>query len=172
VRTAGAPRRYAAAVRRRVQAVDRDRPVTKVESMEEVLEAGASQTWLTMSLVGGFSLCAMLLGAVGIYGTVAYSVSERTQELGIRMALGAGRRDILRMVLGHGLKLAAAGVATGVAISLAATRLLGSLLYHVRARDPVTLAVSGLIFTVAAFLASYRPARRAMDLDPSATLRQ
>jgi putative ABC transport system permease protein len=172
VRTAGDPLGLATAVRARVLAIDRDQPVTSVQSMEQVLEAGAGQTRLTMYLLSAFSLCAVLLGAVGIYGAITYSVAERTAELGIRMALGAGRRDILRMVLGQGMALAGAGVLIGLAISLAAMRVIASLLYRVGAGDPATLASSALFFTAVALAASYLPARRAMQVDPVEALRQ
>src|SRR4029077_3720694 len=106
VRTAGDPRSLTAAVRARVLALDRDQPVTALQSMDEVLQAGAAQPRFTTYLLGGLSATAFLLSMVGIYGVIAYSVAERTQEMGIRIALGADSRDILRLVLGHGLVLA------------------------------------------------------------------
>ena len=137
VRTAGDPRGLTAAVRARVLALDRDQPVTGVQSMDEVLEAGAAQPRFTTYLLGGLSATAFLLSMVGIYGVIAYSVAERTQEMGIRIALGADGRDILRLVLGHGLLLAGTGIAIGLAAAFALTRLMSSLLYHVSVTDPV-----------------------------------
>jgi putative ABC transport system permease protein len=122
-------------------------------------------------LVGLFAASALTLAAIGIYGVVAFSVTRRTQEIGIRMAIGAQRGDVLRLVVGEGARLAAAGVAVGLAASLAVTRLLGSLLYGVSATDPVTFAALALLLSLVALAASYIPARRAMRLDPNIALR-
>ena len=171
VRTAGDPRSVTAAVRARVLALDRDQPVTAVQSMDEVLQAGAAQPRFTTYLLGGLSATAFLLSMVGIYGVIAYSVAERTQEMGIRIALGADNRDILRLVLGHGLVLAGAGIAIGLAAAFALTRLMSSLLYHVSVTDPVTFIAGPALFAAVALLASYLPARRAMRVDPAIALR-
>ena len=122
-------------------------------------------------LVGLFAAAAMVLAAVGIYGIVAFSVTRRTQEIGIRMALGAGRSDVLRLVVGEGARLAVLGVAIGVAASLVITRLLSSLLFGVNATDPVTFSAVAVVLSAVALLASYIPARRAMRLDPNIALR-
>ena len=122
-------------------------------------------------LVGVFAAAALALAAIGIYGVVAFSVTRRTQEIGIRMAIGAQRADVLRLVVGEGARLAAAGVAVGLAASLAITRLLSSLLFGVTATDPVTFAALAVLLTVVALAASYIPARRAMRLDPNIALR-
>ncbi|HYM27760.1 MAG TPA: ABC transporter permease, partial [Steroidobacteraceae bacterium] len=172
VRTEGDPRRLAAAVRGRVLAVDRDQPVTQVRTMDEVLDAAAAQPRFTTSLLGALSGTALLLAVVGIYGVIAYSVAERTGEMGVRIALGAGRGDILRLVLRQGLGMALGGIAIGLAASLAATRLLTSQLYHVSATDPPAFAGSAALFVAVALLASYVPARRAMRVDPMLALRQ
>lgn len=171
VRTEGDPHRYAAAVRSAVLSIDRDQPVTAVKSMQEVLDAGAAQPRFTATLLGTLSATALLLALVGIYGVIAYSVSERTQELGIRMALGAERAAILGLVLRQGLGLAVAGILIGLAVSLAATRLLASLLYHVSTTDPLTFGGAVLLFVSVAFVASYLPARRAVRIDPAIALR-
>jgi putative ABC transport system permease protein len=171
VRTAGDPCSVAAAVRARVLALDRDQPVTAVQSMDELLQAGAAQPRFTTYLLGGLSVTAFLLSMVGIYGVIAYSVAERTQEMGIRIALGADNRDILRLVLGHGLLLAAAGIAIGLAAAFALTRLMSSLLYHVSVTDPITFIAGPAVFAAVALLASYLPARRAMRVDPAIALR-
>jgi predicted permease len=171
VRTAGDPASVTAAVRARVLSLDRDQPVTAVQSMDELLQAGAAQPRFTTYLLGGLSATAFLLSMVGIYGVVAYSVAERTQEMGIRIALGADNRDILRLVLGHGLVLAAAGIAIGLAAAFALTRLMSSLLYHVSVTDPMTFIAGPVLFAAVALLASYLPARRAMRVDPAIALR-
>ncbi len=171
VRTAGDPASVTAAVRARVLALDRDQPVTAVQSMDELLQAGAAQPRFTTYLLGGLSATAFLLSIVGIYGVIAYSVAERTQEMGIRIALGADNRDILRLVLGHGLLLAAAGIALGLAAAFALTRLMSSLLYHVSVTDPMTFVAGPALFAAVALLASYLPARRAMRVDPAIALR-
>lgn len=171
VRTAGDPRGLTAAVRGRVLALDRDQPVTGVQSMDEVLEAGAAQPRFTTYLLGGLSMTAFLLSMVGIYGVIAYSVTERTQEMGIRMALGADGPDILRLVLGHGLALAGTGIVIGLAAAFALTRLMASLLYRVSVTDPVTFVAGPVLFAAVALLASYLPARRAMRVDPAIALR-
>jgi len=154
-----------------VLAVDKDQPVTGVASMEEVLANGASQPRFLTTLLGCLSAIALLLAVVGIYGSIAYSVSERTQEMGIRMALGAERSDILRLVLRQGLTLALTGIAAGVAASLALSHIMTTLLYHVSSTDPSIFAGAALLFTLVAMLASYLPARRATRLDPVVALR-
>ncbi|HMC59916.1 MAG TPA: ABC transporter permease, partial [Candidatus Solibacter sp.] len=161
VRTAGDPHAFVAAVRARVLSIDADQPVTAVQTMEELLETGAAQPRFTASLLGALSATALLLAVVGIYSVIAYSVAERTHEMGIRIALGAEPADILRLVLRQGLLLALSGIAIGVAASFALTRLMASLLYHVSVTDPATFAIGSLLFAAVALLASYLPARRA-----------
>ncbi|MGA3015811.1 MAG: ABC transporter permease [Bryobacteraceae bacterium] len=171
VRTAGDPRGFTAAVRGRVLAVDQDQPVTAVATMEEVLEQGAAQPRFTAWLLSALAGIALVLAVVGIYGAIAYSVAERTQEMGVRLALGAGRADILRLVLRQGLVLALSGTLVGLAASLGLTRLLASQVYRVSVTDPTTFAGCTLVFAAVAALASYLPARRAMRVDPMAALR-
>ena len=171
VRTAGDPRAFVAAVRRRVLALDRDQPMTAIHTMDEVLETAAAQPRFTTSLLGALSGTALLLAIVGIYGVISYSVSERTQEMGIRIALGAERADILRLVLRQGLMVALGGIAIGLAASLALTRLLGSMLYQVSATDPMTFVGGSVLFALVALVASYIPARRATRVDPMVALR-
>ena len=170
-RTDGDPRGFVAAVRAAVLATDRDQPVTAVRTMEEVLERAAAQPSFLTTLLGALAGMALLLAMVGIYGTIAYSVAERTQEMGIRMALGAESGDILGLVLRQGLGLAAAGIAIGLAASVALTRWLASLLYHVSATDPLTFSAGALLFLAVALAANYVPARRAARVDPAVTLR-
>jgi putative ABC transport system permease protein len=154
-----------------VYALDRNQPVTAVQTMDEILEAGAAQPRFTTLLLAGLSLTALALAIVGIYGVIAYSVTERTQEIGIRIALGASREAILGLILRQGITLAGAGIAIGVAASLALTRLLSSLLYGVSATDPLTFALGAALFVAVAFAASYIPAMRAARVDPMVTLR-
>jgi len=171
VRTAGDPHAFVSAVRARVLSIDADQPVTAVQTMEELLETGAAQSRFTASLLGALSGTALLLAVVGIYSVIAYSVAERTHEMGIRIALGAEPADILRLVLRQGLLLAVSGIVIGVAASFALTRLMASLLYHVSVTDPATFAIGSLLFAAVALLASYLPARRATRVDPMAALR-
>jgi predicted permease len=171
VRTAGDPHAFVSAVRARVLSIDRDQPVTAVQTMEELLESGAAQPRFTASLLGALSGTALLLAVVGIYAVIAYSVAERTPEMGIRIALGAEPADILRLVLRQGMLLALGGIAIGVAAAFALTRLLAGLLYHVSVTDPATFVICSLLFAGVALLASYLPARRATRVDPMVALR-
>jgi putative ABC transport system permease protein len=122
-------------------------------------------------LIGAFAMLALLLAAVGIYGVIAYSVSQRTQEIGVRMALGAGRWDVLRMILGQGAILAAIGIAIGLAGALALTRLLADLLFSVQPTDPATFVAVSMLLAVVSVCAGFLPARRATRIDPLAALR-
>jgi ABC-type antimicrobial peptide transport system permease subunit len=122
-------------------------------------------------LLGSFAGVALLLAVIGIYGVIAYSVAQRTQELGIRRALGAQQNDVLRLVLGQGLRLTLAGVALGIAGALGLTRLMSALLFHVSATDPATFVIVALVFLLVALAATYVPARRATKIDPMAALR-
>ncbi len=171
LRTASDPHHWAAAARAAVAAVDRDQPVTAMNTMEEVLATSTAQRRFSVFLLGVFSTIAMALAAVGLYGAIAYSVAERTAEMGIRLALGATAGDILRMIVGHGLTLALAGLATGAVAALALTRLMSGLLFQVSAADPASFGASALLFAAIAALASYLPARRATRVDPTEALR-
>ncbi len=172
VRSAGDPHKIAASIHDAVSATDRDQPVTLVRTMDEVLDAAAAQPRFTTSLIGTLSGAALLLAAIGIYGVIAYSVAERTSEMGVRIALGAERSDILRLVLRQGLGMALAGIAIGLAASVAAAHLIASQLYHVSPTEPWAFAASAVVFAAVAALASYIPARRAMRVDPLVALRQ
>ena len=135
------------------------------------MEAASAQPRFTMVLLGVFASTALILAVVGIYGVIAYSVAQRTQELGIRMALGAAKSDVLRLVIGHGLLLTLSGVAIGVIASVALTRVLSSMLYKTSATDPIIFSSSAALFFVVALIASYLPARRATRIDPTDALR-
>jgi len=170
-RTARDPKAFVSAIRTAVLATDRDQPVTAVRTMEEVLERAAAQPGFLTALLGLLAAIALLLALVGIYGTIAYSVAERTQEMGIRMALGAERADILGLVLRHALALAASGIAIGLTVSAVFARWLAGLLYRVSATDPLTFPAGPLLFLAGALAAGYLPARRATPVDPVLTLR-
>lgn len=171
VRTGSAPQSVVSAVRAQISAVDPDQPITHIQTVDELMDQSRSQPRFTMLLLGTFSATALLLAIIGIYGVLSYSVAQRQQEIGIRLALGAERGDILREVVRQGLTLAAVGIAVGLAAALLLTRLMASLLYQVGSRDAATFMVTPLIFVVIALLASYLPARRAMKVDPVEALR-
>ncbi|MGH9940633.1 MAG: FtsX-like permease family protein, partial [Blastocatellia bacterium] len=171
VRTTGDPMSVAAAVRQAVWSVDRDQPVSNIRTMDEILAEEVTQRRIGMTLLAAFAALALLLASLGIYGVLSYAVTQRTQEIGIRMALGAGRGDVLRMVLANGMRLVTAGVAIGLGVSFALTRLMAGLLFGVSASDPHTLAGVTLLLTAVALLACYLPARRATKVDPMIALR-
>jgi predicted permease len=171
VRTQGDPQGLVSAVRGRVLSLDRDQPVTHIQSMEEVLAKGAAQPRFTTYLLGGLAATALLLAIVGIYGVIAYSVAERTHEMGIRIALGAERQNILRLVMRQGVALAGTGIALGLVAAFALTRMMSTLLYHVSVTDPATFVGGPALFLGVALLASYLPARRATRVDPVVALR-
>jgi putative ABC transport system permease protein len=171
IRTAADPGALAEAVRREVRAVDPDLPVYAVRTMDEVMAKAVSQRRFTMVLLGVFAFIALLLSAVGIYGVMAYSVSQRTHEIGVRMALGAQPRDVLRMVIAQGLILICSGMAVGLVGAFVVTRFLSGLLFNVSPRDPVTFAAITFLLAVVALLACYVPARRATKVDPMVALR-
>ena len=159
------------ALQRQAQAVDPAVPVFDVTSLNDIIAASLFAQRISASLLGVLGNVALLLAAVGLYGVMAYSVAQRTNEIGIRMALGALSRDVLRLVLGQAAKLAMMGVVVGIAVALALTRLMSTLLFGVSATDPTTFAGVALLLAVVALAASYIPVRRAMKLDPVVALR-
>jgi putative ABC transport system permease protein len=171
VRSEAGTQAIVAAVRAKLAEIDPTLPVSGALSMADVVGASVAQPRLIMQFVGVFAACALLLAAVGIHGVMAYSVSQRTQEMGIRVALGATRADILRLVVGHGLRLIVGGVALGVLASLALTRLLSSLLFGVRPLDPGVFSAAALVLACAALAACYVPARGATRVNPIVVLR-
>ncbi|MGH9729121.1 MAG: ABC transporter permease, partial [Candidatus Acidiferrales bacterium] len=161
----------AAAVRQATHAIDKDLPVTDIESLPDALGQSISQERFRTLLLGSFSAIALVLAAIGIFGVISYSASQRTHEIGIRMALGAQPRDVLRLILGQGAKLALFGLSVGVVAAFLLTRLMASLLYGVSATDPVTFGAVAIVLLAVALLACYIPARRAMKVDPLVALR-
>jgi len=154
-----------------VQAVDPTIPVFGAETVNDTVSASLAQRRFSMEMVALFALTALLLAAIGIYGVISYMVSARTHEIGIRLALGAGRTNILRMVLRQGVSLAIAGAVIGVVGALLVSRMMAGLLFGVRPTDPLTFAGVTLVLICAGLLACYVPARRAVRVDPMAALR-
>jgi putative ABC transport system permease protein len=158
-------------IRREVAAIDRDVPVYGVQTMQAYVDQSTEQPRMSVTLLGAFSLLALVLAALGIYGVLSYLVTLRRQEIGIRMALGATRRDVLWLIVGHGMSLTAAGIAIGLAASWLLTESMRKLLYGVSPHDPVTYAAIALVLATIAAAASYVPGRRAVGVDPTVTLR-
>jgi putative ABC transport system permease protein len=171
VRSALSTSSVAAAIRQEVRRMDKDLPVTDVAKMPDLINASVAQPRFRTFLLGSFAAMALVLAATGIFGVISYSVSRRTNEIGIRVALGASRNTILRMVLRETLLLAFAGLALGIPCALAASHLLGHMLFNVSANDPATLAAVAFVLAAVAALAGYMPARRAMRVDPMVALR-
>ncbi len=171
VRTEGDPLRLASAVRQQIRAIDPEEPLSDIKTMDDVFDSTLGQRRLIMWLVTSFAAVALLLAIVGIYGVIAYSVAQRTQEVGIRRALGAQQVDIFRLVLGQALILAVTGVALGVFGAFALTRIIEKLLFDVNATDPATFVSTALLFVLVALAASFIPARRAAQIDPMTALR-
>jgi putative ABC transport system permease protein len=171
IRTASNPAGRAAAVRQQVAAIDRDQPVSAIRTMTDVLSESVGQQRFRTMLLAAFAAVALVLAAVGIYGVISYSVTQRTHEIGVRMALGAQRRDVVRLIVRGGLALTLLGVALGLAGSFALTRVMSGLLFGVSATDPATFAGITALLTSVALLACYLPARRATKVDPMVALR-
>lgn len=171
VRTAGDPRAAAGALRGAIQAIDPNVPVPTLRTMDDILGESIAPQRFQLLLVGAFAGSALLLTALGIYGVVAYSVARRRQELGVRIALGAQPADVKRLVLSQGMRPVAIGLAAGLAIALAAGRVLESLLYNTRPSDPLALAVTAAVLATIALVACYLPALRATKVDPLTALR-
>jgi putative ABC transport system permease protein len=165
------PAGITSAVRAEVAAVDRNIPLTRVRIFDEYLSRSLSRPRFNALLLSIFAGTALLLTAIGIYGVMAYSVSQRTNEIGIRMALGAAQSAIFRLVVGQAMTLVGISLALGLIGAFAATRLLNSLLYGVRAWDPLTFAAIVFLVSIVAFLAAWLPARRAARVDPVIALR-
>ena len=171
VRTSVPPLTTVSAIRAQIAAVDSDQPVNGIQTVEDLMDTSRAQPRFTMLLLSIFSAAALALAVIGIYGVLAYTVAERRLELGIRMALGAERGDIVRLVLRQGMILVITGIAIGLVASLALSKLMSTLLYKIGARDPEIFALAPLIFLVIALIASYVPAHRALEVNPVETLR-
>jgi len=171
MRTASPPLSLASAVEREVHQLDPEQPVADLRSMDDVVDQAIAGARFNTALLGVFALAAFVLCAVGIYGVISYDVSQRTHEIGIRMALGARPGDVLELILGQGARLAACGIAAGLAAAFGLTRLMASMLYGVKPADAWTFAAISVLLGAVALAASYLPSRRAMALDPVAALR-
>ncbi len=171
VRTSGDPLRYANAVREAIWSVDRDQTINSVETMSSIVGGAVVRPRLLATLLLLFGLMGLSLGALGIYGVLAYAVSQRRQEIGVRVALGATPQSVLRLVIRQGMTLALAGVVAGVAGAFLLTRVMGAVLYEVRTTDPVTFVAVVMVLMTTAFVASWLPARRALRIDPVQALR-
>jgi putative ABC transport system permease protein len=171
VRTAGPPLSLASAVERELHQLDPDQPVADVRSMDEVVDKAIAGARFNTALLAVFAQIAFVLAAVGIYGVISYDVSQRTHEIGIRVALGAQPDAVLKLILGQGARLAAYGIAAGLAAAFGLTRLMATMLYGVKPTDAWTFAAISVLLGVVALAASYLPSRRAMALDPVAALR-
>jgi putative ABC transport system permease protein len=171
VRTALNPLMLDHGMRVAIHEIDKDQPLTDVRTLVQVREESVAPDKLQARLLGIFATAAMILAAIGIYGVIAYAVTQRMHEMGIRAALGASASNLLGMVLKGGMTLAAAGLAIGLAGSLAVTGLMSNLLFGVKPRDPITLAIAAALLAVVSLLACWIPARRAARVDPAVALR-
>jgi putative ABC transport system permease protein len=170
VRAAGDPAAMSKLLSAQIAAVDRDLPVANIQTMEQVVANTLAQRKETMYLIAGFAGLALVLAAIGLYGVMAYSVAQRTAEIGIRQAIGAQRADILRMVMLQGLRLSLAGIVVGTAAAAVLMRLIARMLFQVSATDPVTFAIIAAMLVAVGLAASYVPARRATRVDPVVAL--
>jgi putative ABC transport system permease protein len=171
MRTAGDPALQTAALRSALAEIDPNQPLVKVRTMEENMATTVAQPRFRTWLIGILAMLALVLAAVGVYGVMSYTVTQRTSEIGVRVALGAQPQDVFRIVVGEGLRLALFGVGVGLVAALVLTRLLQSFLFGISAYDPLTFIVVSLLLTLVAVAASYFPARRATRVDPMIALR-
>jgi putative ABC transport system permease protein len=151
--------------------IDRNQPISSISTMNQLVEKSVGSRRMTLILLGAFSALALVLAGIGIYGVISYSVAQRTKEIGIRMALGAGHEDVIRMILLQGARIASAGLIIGIFAAFGLTRYLATLLFTVSPGDPSTFAMVALVLALVALLACYIPARRALRVDPMTALR-
>jgi len=166
VRTNGDPPTSVPSVRARIRAIDKDLPVERIRTLDEARAQSAGDARLNATLLGAFGALALVMVVVGIYGVISYSVAQRTQEIGIRVAIAASGRDVVQLILGRAVWLTATGVVIGTAGALASRRVLTQLLFEVKPADPTTLLAMAALLSVVAILASHIPARRALRVDP------
>jgi putative ABC transport system permease protein len=171
LRTAAEPAAIAGDVRRAVMSLDSSQPITNIKTLERIVYEKSTPKRVMTAMMSVFAVIALLLAGAGLYAVMAYAVSRRTHEIGIRLALGAGSRDILRIITGQGLKLTVAGLAIGLVGAFALTRVMARILYGVSAADPLTFILISLLLSLVALLACYLPARRATKVDPIIALR-
>ena len=171
IRTQGDPANLAAAVRTEVQAIDPNQPVAAVRTMDQWVERSVAAARYRTALLGLLALVALVLASTGIYGVMSYSVSQRTHEIGVRMALGATTRDVLKLTVGSGLKLAGLGIAIGLGLGFAAARFIEGALFGVVALEPALFVAITALLTTVALLATLLPARHAISVDPAGALR-
>jgi putative ABC transport system permease protein len=171
VKTSVDPLGLISAIKREIRAIDKDQPIAQVQTLDDKLSESIAPQRFSLVLLGVFALIALLLASAGIFGVMSYAVTQRTHEIGVRMALGAGQLDVLRLIVGQGMTVVLIGVALGLAGAFATTRLMASLLFEVTAKDPLTFAAVTAVLTIVAFAACYIPARRAAKVDPLVALR-
>jgi ABC-type antimicrobial peptide transport system permease subunit len=171
LRTSGDRMSLASAVRRQISAIDKDQPVMAIRTLNDVIASTTAPRRFNTLLLAIFAAVALTLAATGIYSVISYSVTQRTQEIGIRMALGAQSGDVIRLVIKQGMMLTLAGIAAGALGAIAAARVISGLLYGVTATDPPTFVAISLLLTMVALLACYLPARRAARVDPLGALK-
>ena len=171
VRSSGDAASLAPEVRAAIHSLDRNVPISEVQTMDQVVRTATGESRFYLVLLGVFAGVALVLAAVGVYGVMSYSVSRRIHEIGIRMALGAARHDVLRLVVWKGVVLAASGIAVGLAGALVLTRLMSGLLYGTKPTDPAAFVAAVVVLGAVAIAASYIPARRAAKVDPMVALR-
>ena len=171
VKTTVDPVTLIGAIKREIRVIDKDQPIAQVQTLDDKLSESVAPQRFSLLLLSIFGLIAISLASAGIYGVMSYSVTQRTHEIGVRMALGAQPLDVLKLVVRQGMGLVVIGVGLGLAGAFATTRLMTSLLFEVTERDPVTFAVVTVVLTIVAFVACYLPARRATKVDPLVALR-
>ncbi len=171
IRTTSGPAGFMPAVRREIQAIDKSQPVFNIKTMDQLLSESTAQRRFNMLLLASFAALALSLAVVGIYGVMSYTVSQRTHEIGMRMALGAQPGDVLKLVVRQGIILMLAGIALGLIGALALTSVMTNLLYGVSPTDPVTFAIVIIVLAIASLFSCYVPARRATKLNPLNALR-
>jgi ABC-type antimicrobial peptide transport system permease subunit len=171
LRTKANPASITGSAREAIHSLDPELPLAKVVTLATLVDDSLSQPRFAMLLLASFGVLALLLASIGMYGVISYSVMQRTQEIGIRMALGADRRKVFAMILGQGARLAGLGISIGLVAALGLTRIMASFLFGVRPTDPLTFAAVSLLLVGIALLACYLPAHRATQVDPMVALR-